>query len=56
MRVFAHNWITIIPRLTFLFLKFCSFSFKSARILSAQYKALTEAQMKKWTKKAEQDK
>ena len=57
VRVFAHNWITIIPRLTFyLFLKFCSFSFKSARILSAQYKALTEAQMKKWTKKAEQDK
>lgn len=28
----------------------------TARILSAQYKALTEAQMKKWTKKAEQDK
>merc|ERR1711865_1331141 len=27
-----------------------------ARILSAQYKALTETQMKKWVKKAEQDK
>lgn len=27
-----------------------------ARILSAQYKALTEKQMKQWTKKAEQDK
>jgi hypothetical protein len=27
-----------------------------ARILSAQYKALTDNQMKKWTKKAEQDK
>jgi hypothetical protein len=28
----------------------------SARILSAQYKALTDNQMKKWTKKAELDK
>jgi len=28
----------------------------TARILSAQYKALTEAQMKKWVKKSEQDK
>lgn len=29
---------------------------RQARILSAQYKALNEKEMKKWTKKAEQDK
>lgn len=33
-----------------------TFSNNSARILSAQYKALTDNQMKKWTKKAELDK
>jgi high mobility group protein B2 len=31
-------------------------TYNSARILSAQYKALTDNQMKKWTKKAELDK
>lgn len=32
------------------------FSFAQARILSAQYKALSDKDMKKWTKKAESDK
>jgi high mobility group protein B2 len=32
------------------------FSFLQARILSVQYKALSEKELKKWTKKVEQDK
>jgi hypothetical protein len=33
-----------------------SFCFHQARLLSTQYKALSEKELKKWTKKAEQEK